>query len=260
MGLIRSSGLVALGLALLACNCDMQTPHRISYEEREAAQTKILPAPYKAIYKIVIADPISGSFDLSGSCVGLFLTPTPTGYIFYGITARHLFLDAVGKPLSLYLHDIGKNISDNKDDITELYPIIEAESSPSFDIAVFKAKIPFEVPVIDINWSEPNEGDEVLACGFPLGVGKAITSGFVGCKDIGDNSYYTSAYVTFGESGGAIIDRKTNKLIGIITGTVFLTYDGIRFPAHMLNMMVSLNSIKDWIKERGEPWQSALLK
>lgn len=95
---------------------------------------------------------------------------------------------------------------------------------PELDLAILKIEhpIPGIVPAILGNSEEAKKGDQVIACGNPMGMENTVTQGIVSAKEqkIGLLSYeryiQTDAAINPGNSGGPLVSLENGTVIGIV--------------------------------------------
>ena len=95
----------------------------------------------------------------------------------------------------------------------------EVKMHPTIDVAILKAKIPSFIVPISLDCTEPVVGEFTWVIGYPRGLGPIITSGYTSIPAIvsGERLNLSSAPVYFGNSGGPVINKGSNKLIGIVS-------------------------------------------
>lgn len=144
---------------------------------------------------------------------------TGTGFVYgdgYLLTNYHVIADA------------DEIIAFTEDDF---YPVEIVGVDPTLDIAVLQP--PFWFPSSDsiepADWEGVEIGEEVFAIGYPLGIGKTISSGIISGKGRvlprTTSSWMvpllqTDAAISPGNSGGPLVDACGN-LVGMITSGVF---------------------------------------
>jgi S1-C subfamily serine protease len=111
-------------------------------------------------------------------------------------------------------------------------------SQPENDLAIIKAEhVPDEQPAAVLaSTAHLRSGDEVVATGFPFGIGPSVTAGVVsGLKrefaDRKNNRTFTNliqfdAAVNPGNSGGPLVDRD-GQVVGIVTSLLNPTDDDV---------------------------------
>lgn len=95
---------------------------------------------------------------------------------------------------------------------------------PELDLAILKIDnpIPGIIPAALGNSEEVKKGDQVIACGNPLGMENTVTQGVVSAKEqkIGLLSYeryiQTDAAINPGNSGGPLVSLEDGSVIGIV--------------------------------------------
>ena len=93
-------------------------------------------------------------------------------------------------------------------------------------------------------------GEEVVAIGAPMDLDWTITKGVISQsrKLKGVDHIQTDTHINPGNSGGPLISVKTGKIVGVNVSTRRL--DG-NFPLEGLNFAVSVDELKDFLKEKG---------
>lgn len=235
MSLSKYSGLVALGLALLSCNVVQDTL---------IVSVKPTNINFDGVYKI--DSQINTGSAVAVKCVKI----DATSYEVILISARHV----VKEPENILIPQLEYNLvvyqtSDGLDTTIEDFraPILYREYNPVFDIVLLKVIVPHEIPIRKISASRPKTGDEVFSIGYPFNEGKFISSGYISNYDQKRNKYWFTATSSFGQSGGAILDKKTNCVIGILTDLY-----GTESELHEFMVAgIPFYMISDWLKERG---------
>jgi serine protease Do len=127
--------------------------------------------------------------------------------------------------------------------------------APEIDLAVLKIEASDLKPMQYGNSDQAKVGQWVLAVGNPFDLTSTVTAGIISAKGRGldknttklESYIQTDAPVNPGNSGGALVDASTGKLIGINTAIVTHTgsYEGYSF-AIPVNLMVKV--VEDIIK------------
>ena len=161
--------------------------------------------PHDAIYKINIVS--------EGALVG-----NGTGFAVAEhllVTAAHVCLDAVDYDLYAHGHQL---VIVNVDPYADLCLLITNEKLPSF---------------LQIALVPPKVDDEVIASGYALGApAQVVTRGtFIGdgMSPDGSNRYMSSLMVTFGNSGGPMLDSHMH-VVGVIVSTLH-KYNQVSFAS-----------------------------
>jgi serine protease Do len=127
--------------------------------------------------------------------------------------------------------------------------------APEIDLAVLKIEASDLKPMQYGNSDQAKVGQWVLAVGNPFDLTSTVTAGIISAKGRGldknttklESYIQTDAPVNPGNSGGALVDASTGKLIGINTAIITHTgsYEGYSF-AIPVNLMVKV--VDDIIK------------
>ncbi len=122
--------------------------------------------------------------------------------------------------------------------------------APDIDIAVLKINAERLTPMAYGNSDAAKVGQWVLAVGNPFELNSTVTAGIISAKGRGldksqgklESYIQTDAPVNPGNSGGALVDASTGKLIGINTAIVTHTgsYEGYSFaiPVNLMTKVV----------------------
>ena len=86
------------------------------------------------------------------------------------------------------------------------------------DVAVISVVTRDQIPTLALDNNIPSFGQEIFCIGYPLGSGVLLTKGHVGHYIAADRKWIASCQITFGNSGGPVMDQKTGKVIGITKG------------------------------------------
>ena len=145
-------------------------------------------------------------------------------------------------------------------------------TDPESDLAVLKTDLP-DLPYLDLQNSETEIGDVVLAIGNPFGLGQTVTMGIIsatGRNDLQLNTYedfiQTDAAINIGNSGGALVNAY-GDLVGI--STLLFTRgggsEGVGFviPSSMARFVMDSiikhgRVIRGWLGIESQPLSSAL--
>lgn len=126
----------------------------------------------------------------------------------------------------------------------------------SIDVAVLKLKTNKTLPHLELARNPPDKGEEVVAFGAPHGRDFTVTRGIVNRVTQaheepenffpGANGYWvqTDAEITFGNSGGPLMSRSSNQVVGI--NTFIRGEDGFKvlgFASCSVNIREALKSV-----------------
>ncbi len=100
---------------------------------------------------------------------------------------------------------------------TDTSTLVAARSykiSPDLDLALLDCPAELTAPPLQLTQTIPNPGSEVMAFGFPLGLGKVITRGIVSAVE--EDYVLFDAPISSGNSGGPLVNAE-GKVIGVAT-------------------------------------------
>lgn len=130
--------------------------------------------------------------------------------------------------------------------------VLKVRIHDTLDIAILYAEYDQYVEPVKLNTEAPIIGDEVLAVGFPLGIGMLTTEGTIAYNLKEQDGYICSAPICPGNSGGGVFSKKTKELIGITIKTfVIPTPKGDMLIAHM-HLFIPLCNIALWLEASDE--------
>lgn len=110
------------------------------------------------------------------------------------------------------------------------------------DLAIFWLETEQEFPFVPIRGSEEVRiGEEVVVIGSPEGYTNTLSTGELsGRREEGSLTYLqTNAPITYGSSGGAMLDLETGSLIGIITSGYDLGNLNFAVPSEDISEMLA---------------------
>lgn len=134
---------------------------------------------------------------------------------------------------------VGEDLPDNlsfsvadkivpEDDTKDRQPVdvVVARNDLKYDFAILYLATDKEYPVIPIANRIPDVEDRVYAVNYSLGIGKQVALGVVATKVLDDPSnvrecdickgrYMVHLFAAGGASGSAIVDEKTNEIVGV---------------------------------------------
>lgn len=247
----RDSGLVIL-LALLSCTT------LIEYRDISNVSAPDVHPYVDAVYKIKVEPDTIGA-GRAASAVGVKIEKDGDNYMLTCLTAKHVISQDTTNTYSYYICTMRRDTYGvETDQILDRYKVAFIDQHSVFDIAIVRVLVDKELPVMKLNFDPLHALQEIYTVGFPFDEGKMIKNGEITYFDTSMLRYIVSADGAPGMSGGAIIDRKTNTLIGIITNIYFLqdyyTSDGRPTGNQFITWMIyniMLVQIQDWLVERG---------
>jgi hypothetical protein len=119
---------------------------------------------------------------------------------------------------------VTEDIADNP--VLQPVTVVRAENGSKYDFAILELKSAKEYPVVKVAVRVPEVEDKVYDVNFSLGIGKQVALGVVATDvlptegsekdcDICKGRYMVHIFAAGGASGSAIVDEKTNEIVGV---------------------------------------------
>jgi hypothetical protein len=130
--------------------------------------------------------------------------------------------------------------------------VVRAENDDKYDFALLQLTTNKNFPVIGLSDKVPQVEDKVYTVNFSLGVAKQVALGEVATGVIGNEGsegdcgpckgrYLVHLFAGPGASGSAIIDEKTNEIVGV---------GEIGFPGQTLGLgCETIAAFREWLKQ-----------
>jgi len=196
---------------------------------------KILTFFEKQISKTVIdADKLRESnvliYNVTAGYVGAG-TYVKVGKDYYILSCAHLIKDEADKLVAVL------------DDKT-VVPLIKVKVDETVDLSLWITGTTVKLNAVEIAEYIPRLGTEVRVIGNPDCLTDVITDGII--ARYLKNGYLLTAKSFGGNSGGAVIDTRTGKLVGVLTQGYIMMRDDI-FESY--SWAVNIDTIKEFIKD-----------
>lgn len=228
-------------LALLA-SC--VTEYRVELDVKQV--------PYKSVFLLRASDPLSSSISDS-SAVAIKVDKVSEGWQVLFLTCLHS-VKVGSHTLNLYILGNG-NTDFPRTNHNTSYAATIISMHPTRDLALISSVLDKEVEVASLTDNIPVLGQRVYTVGYPMGANLSITEGFISDFHVNMNRYVSTAPAFFGSSGGAIFDKDTGKLVGVLCNVyMYAANSRLPSPGIVANMTLfeSLSDTLDW----RELWQS----
>ncbi len=149
----------------------------------------------------------------------------------------------------------GYYLDDKVEEGTEIkYPAKIMKFDEELDLAVIKITTDdVRMTVSPVANNDPQVGDDIWVIGNPLGVYRNVAKGILSNKVASKNFYNVDCLLTFGNSGGAVFNRK-GELIGVPSRVPMFEATNelglqILVPETNLGSIVSYPVVKAFVKE-----------
>lgn len=163
-------------------------------------------------------------------------------YKTYFLTCKHIVENRIpDKPQYLYY-----NPDDRFGPYTETFILSRSKYDVEYvgsdiDIAVVSVITPYRIKTSEIDYSAPGHLTDVYTLGFPLGRGLHYSEGKTTFTDA-EGQYACSSPIFYGNSGGGVYNKITNKLIGIACSLAAHPVGG---PAVHLSFFIPASKLKE---------------
>jgi len=145
------------------------------------------------------------------------------------LTCRHVVED---EDLLAVKVSIGEDGTIATPDLVDVHPFEDA--------ALIRFVLPYPMHVVPLRVEHPPLGERVWAIGYPMGMSRTITDGYVGDHN------KASADVFPGNSGGAVVDSQ-GRLVGIVDSVGVASNGFIRNVVSHVMFFISTEELKDWL-------------
>lgn len=216
------------------------------------ADVIVKQVPYKSVFLLEAGDPLH-NYSTSSSAVAIKTTKIEAGWETIFLTCVHS-VKVGAQVLELYI--VGNNTADFPRTNNNLkYRASVVALHPTRDLAIISCVMDEKVVVATPVSDNIELGQEVYSVGYPMGANLSITTGFITDLRVEQDRYVSTAPSFFGNSGGAIFDKETGNLIGILSNIyrhpANAIIPNVGIIAHM-TLFESLHETSDW----RELWQS----
>ena len=164
----------------------------------------------------------------------------------YFLTASHVITDPTKISIAMYrLLDPDKPYRV----ISNVW--VEAQHD-SWDATILGALLDEEIPCCRLRGEVPRPRQKLVSAGFAHGEACVVSDGRV-TRPVGNVDptpmWLCSAPVSFGMSGGAMIDAETGEAMGVILQASYITQNFMTFIVPHMNRFVSTHDLLPWIRK-----------
>ncbi len=122
--------------------------------------------------------------------------------------------------------------------------LVKVKIDKEVDLSLWKFKPYPGIAYVEIANYIPKIGTDILVVGNPSGLIDVITEGII--SKYMEAGYLMTALIFGGNSGGAVIDTRTGKLIGVATAGYSMVNDSMYV---IYSWAVGINTIKEFVRE-----------
>ena len=168
------------------------------------------------------------------------------GFSIYLLTAKHLTYKSKNLKIEFFMHKTREGYLFKRDPTYMFDNVSVVAEHPEKDIAIIKLVSDVKLPVLELSDREPQCMEKVFASGCPLGTSLVVTEGRIMTRSV-LSGWMATAPIVPGNSGGAVISKKTRKLLGIST-SIFMT-SAMGDQVYHMHGFVPVSGIWTWIPE-----------